>query len=146
MNPFVNYLSFALAVCGLFLQVIEILERRKRGAGKSARLADRLILVVILVLVVSTGFAVYESIAHARRVSITSAAIERALESGLKTNEELAEAVNARDADILGESLAKLIAEKRVGQKILTLRDDEGRRLRTRGFYLIEQNVPPARQ
>jgi hypothetical protein len=130
MTVVLTYLSFALAVSGLVAQVTLGATRRRKA----------FVAVVITSLVVLSGFAAYEAAMHARRVEVTSQQIVRVLGSGLKTFDELAESLNRPDLSHLSESLEALIEANRVGQRIVDVRDDYGRRLRVRGYYLVIGN------
>ena len=123
------YLSFALSLSGLVVRVFLPSDSRK----------ITVLGIVFTCLVVITGAGFYQAISHKRHVEATAKEIVTTLRSGTKTLDEVHENLYKADFRITTEALDGLVVTNKVDQKILRVRDDLGRRLRVRTYYLTTQ-------
>ena len=124
------YISFALSLSGLVVRVFLPSDSRK----------IMVLGIVITCLVVITGVGFYQAIIHKQHVEATANEIVTTLHSGTKTLDEVHENLYKADFRITTEALDRLVATNKVGQKILKVRDDLGRRFRVRSYYLITED------
>ena len=119
-------ISFALSLAGLLVRFIFPDSRKLTVLG-----------ILLTCLVVMTGAALYQAVNHERRVELVADQIVTALGSETKTFDELHEELYKSDLSTTTEALDSLVMAKKVGQRILEVRDNFGTGFRVRGYYAM---------